>query len=218
MGVVWVLGGLLFTVDGSDLITKTFEVPSKFLTAIPENGWTAKAALAKDLRELGKDSSQKTAKEVFVGAGIYFGEGTSATYDPTTSLLTVRNTAGQLELIDSLLESFKAKVEKHIYLTVREATFEGNPFAKGGKFEDVLPRLESYADNAGIFKLGQAQLNDFIESLAKAFPDQPGAAKADEVEGTIECKVYDSYDSFYDELSRPEKVNQEGATLQSLAC
>ena len=76
-GVVWVLGGLLFTVDGSDLITETYWVPSDFFSAIPENDWNPKADLIEKLQRLNEYRRLKPAMEVLEAAfeGNPFGEG-----------------------------------------------------------------------------------------------------------------------------------------------
>ncbi|HRQ89170.1 MAG TPA: LysM peptidoglycan-binding domain-containing protein [Bacteroidia bacterium] len=72
------------------------------------------------------DSPRKSAKEILESAaGVTFGPGASAIYNPSTNQLIVRNTQDQMELVEAYIESIVGVVENQIFFTVREASFRG---------------------------------------------------------------------------------------------
>ncbi len=67
-----------------ELLTRTFKVPTDFLNA---------------------GGGRKTARQILEAVGIVFPEGASAIYKTTNSMLVVRNTQPNLDLIDAYVES-----------------------------------------------------------------------------------------------------------------
>ena len=61
-------------------------------------------------------NARLSAKEILESAGIIFGPGASAVYNPSTSQLIVRNNQDQMELVEVYLKSIKTEVEKQIHL------------------------------------------------------------------------------------------------------
>lgn len=60
-----------------------------------------------------------SARQVLEQAGISFPPGSSAIFNPSTSMLIVRNSTDQLELVEAYIESIRGDVEKQIQLTTR---------------------------------------------------------------------------------------------------
>lgn len=60
-----------------------------------------------------------SAKEILVGQGIPFPEGASAVFNPVTSQLIVKNTAPNLDLVETFVESLKDKAPKLVYITTK---------------------------------------------------------------------------------------------------
>lgn len=78
--------------------------------AVPESG--------------GRITFKRTAKEMLENAGINFGPGASATYDPASNKLTVRNTPDQLELVEAYFSSSTGpdpQRQLHIFVEYIEA-------------------------------------------------------------------------------------------------
>lgn len=107
-------------------------------------------------------------------AGISFGEGASAIYNPSTSQLIVRNTQDQMELVEAYIESITQGVEKQIYISINEARFDAKDFKKEWK-------TSLYAEFQGAFELPE-------------LPKPPGKKRV---------IIFDSPDTFRKEFSRP---------------
>ncbi len=60
---------------------------------------------------------RKNAKEVLESYGIVFGQGASATFNPQTSQLIVRQTQDQMELVEAVIDSIRGGGEKQIFIT-----------------------------------------------------------------------------------------------------
>lgn len=60
-----------------------------------------------------------SAKEILVGQGIPFPEGASAVFNTVTSQLIVKNTAPNLDLVETFVESLKDKAPKLVYITTK---------------------------------------------------------------------------------------------------
>ena len=127
--VLWMGIVTLGAEDRKDLYTNVYVVPPTFLNGGPgSSGWKPI-----DPFEQAKPLvPRKTAKEILQNAGIVFGEGASAIYNPKTSQLIVRNTQDQMELVEAYIESLRSGVEKQIYVTIKEVVVD----AKSVKEED----------------------------------------------------------------------------------
>ncbi|MCB1092894.1 MAG: type II and III secretion system protein, partial [Verrucomicrobiae bacterium] len=60
---------------------------------------------------------RKTARDVLESYGIVFGQGASATFNPQTSQLIVRQTQDQMELVEAVIESIRGGGQKQIFIT-----------------------------------------------------------------------------------------------------
>jgi hypothetical protein len=87
--------------------TRRFKVPPDFLAA-GAGGGPEQAAPRYE---------RATVQDVLSGAGISFPEGASASYNPVTSTLTVKNTVENLELIESYTEELTKNGPKTAVLT-----------------------------------------------------------------------------------------------------
>lgn len=115
---------LVSRADGSSvIISKTYKVPPDFISKTPvgadqqtpANPFASSPATGGSgfgLRRMG-------AQEYLQSYGITFGEGAGASYSPTTSMLIVRNTASNLELVDTLVEQSLMRSPKQVVIDVR---------------------------------------------------------------------------------------------------
>lgn len=60
---------------------------------------------------------RKSARDVLESYGIVFGQGASATFNPQTSQLIVRQTQDQMELVEAVIESIRGGGQKQIFIT-----------------------------------------------------------------------------------------------------
>lgn len=108
---------------GTALITKSYRVPPDFLQNAPAGAADANAPVdpfqttkpafdGLQIRRLG-------AREFLEQRGIVFAEGASASYNPGTNILFVRNTAENLALIDTLVEQVSSAAPKQLEVQVR---------------------------------------------------------------------------------------------------
>ncbi|MCB1233767.1 MAG: type II and III secretion system protein [Verrucomicrobiae bacterium] len=108
-----------------DLFTNSYVVPPTFLSsggggagdggggAAPADPFAAPVAAG----NAGPPNVRRTAKEVLESYGVVFGPGSSATYQPASSQLIVRQTQDQMELVEAVIESLRGNAEKQIYVT-----------------------------------------------------------------------------------------------------
>ncbi len=113
------------SVPVDELMTNIYVVPPTFLQTEAGGGGGGGGAAADPFASApaagtgAGATARRTAKEILEGAGITFGPGTSAIYNPASSQLIVRNTQDQLELVEAYIESINQNVEKQIYITSR---------------------------------------------------------------------------------------------------
>lgn len=62
---------------------------------------------------------KKSAKDILVEQGIPFTDGASAVFNPVSSQLIVKNTAPNLDLVESFVDTLKDKAPKQIYITTK---------------------------------------------------------------------------------------------------
>ncbi len=94
------------------LKTRVFKIPPDFLScetppdaaspAAPADPFAAGAASATTPASV---PHRKTAKEILEAQGITFPEGASATFNPTTGLLTITNSQPNLDLVEAFVEA-----------------------------------------------------------------------------------------------------------------
>lgn len=111
------------------LILKSYRVPPGFLENAPAGAPVA-AAPAPDPFAATTPGAGTTGftglqihrlgpREFLVQRGVVFPEGATATYVPSTNILTVRNTAENLSLIDSLVEDAASSAPKQVLIQVK---------------------------------------------------------------------------------------------------
>lgn len=179
-----------------ELFTNVYVVPPTFLTIEHPStpGWKP----AKTPEERDKQPVRPTAKVKLEEAGISFPEGTSAVYNSATSQLIVRNTQDQMELVEAYIESIIPKVEYQIYLSVRELRFQG-------ELSEFLKDAKGWRPSEGA-----SELDQLIAGLFE-FP-----ALSSHHHGDSRSFVFDSYDSFREELARPPKSSTEIASERKI--
>lgn len=166
------------TASSSDLYTNVYVVPPTFLHS--------EAPLNDPFKSLRPAPQRKTAKQILAQAGLTFGEGASAIYNPATSQLIVRNTQDQMELVEAYIESITQGVEKQIYVTINEVQFDEKAL-KEGWMDDVR------------FGGNKIELDDVIKTSLE-LPPLPKAA------GKSRTMIFDSPDTFRKEFSRPPSI------------
>ena len=108
----------------ADLYTNVYQVPPTFLNQGGGDGGGAAAPVDPFAPDAGGGggtalSARPDARQILERAGVTFGEGASAIYQPGTSQLIVRNTQDQMELVEAYIESIKDSAEKQIYITTK---------------------------------------------------------------------------------------------------
>jgi hypothetical protein len=117
------LGDMVYRVDAQGVIlsdrhayeserhTRTFRVPPDFLSVGGSEAPDAPAdpfappAPAPEPNPPGGKIQRKSAQQILEAAGVTFPEGSSASYNPLTSLLKVTNTLPNLDLVEAYMES-----------------------------------------------------------------------------------------------------------------
>jgi len=118
------------TESTTEMITRSYKVPPDFLTySGGSEAGAAPAAPADPFAKPGannaaasggpKLAARKSAKEILVENGIPFPEGTSAVFNPVTSQLVVRNTAPNIDLVESFVDTQSTRTPKQIYITTK---------------------------------------------------------------------------------------------------
>jgi general secretion pathway protein D len=114
---------LVTAASGSSvIISKSYRVPPDFITRTPVGteaaatddpfGGSSAPSSGLQLRRMG-------AQEYLQSHGITFGEGSGASYSAISGLLTVRNTASNLELVDTLVEQALTRSPKQVIIDVK---------------------------------------------------------------------------------------------------
>lgn len=164
--------------SNSDLYTNVYVAPPTFLNM-------GGSSLRDPFRDLKPPTARKTAKEILENAGITFGEGSSAIYNPANSQLIVRNTQDQMELVEAYIESIKQGVEKQIYVTIYE--IQVDPDFKFGKKEEPFEGLLTLPPLPEAQEAKRAIVFDSHESFRREFSKPP--AKPDEKRERIGRKI-----------------------------
>jgi general secretion pathway protein D len=113
--------------NASEQYTRSYRVPPDFLSSGggDAGGAAAPAAPADPFAAGGGAAAgggggliaRKSAKQILEGSGITFPEGSSASYNPATSQLVVRNTQPNLDLVEALVESITKTAPKMVVIT-----------------------------------------------------------------------------------------------------
>lgn len=112
--------------NASEQYTRSYRVPPDFLSNGGGDAGAAPPAAAADPFAAGGGAApaggsnliaRRTAKQILEGAGIAFPEGSSASYNPATSQLVVRNTQPNLDLVEAYVESITKSAPKMVVIT-----------------------------------------------------------------------------------------------------
>lgn len=110
-------------VSVSELYNKNFIVPPDFLAIIDGGGSEGGGASDDPFNdeEGGKKSlnTQKPVKELLEQIGIAFPEGATANFSRSRSLLTVRNTANNLDAVEQYIETIKKEKPRQIKMSTK---------------------------------------------------------------------------------------------------
>jgi len=114
------------TESTTEQYTRVYKVPPDFQTLDGSGGGaSAPAAPADPFAPAGGAAPTSTlavrkgAKDILMGQGIPFPDGASAVFNPVTSQLIVKNTAPNLDLVETFVDSLKNKAPKLIYITTK---------------------------------------------------------------------------------------------------
>ena len=89
---------------GGDLISRTFRVPPNFLQSATIQQQEGEGdPFAEDDEEGGKLPERMSITDFLKQSGVSFPDGASANYTPSSNTLIVRNTRGNIDLIDQLV-------------------------------------------------------------------------------------------------------------------
>jgi general secretion pathway protein D len=111
--------------NASEQYTRSYRVPPDFLSSGGgDAGAAAPAAPADPFAAAGGGGgggsgliARRSAKQILEAAGITFPEGSSASYNPATSQLVVRNTQPNLDLVEAYVESTTKSAPKMVVIT-----------------------------------------------------------------------------------------------------
>ena len=185
--------------DG-DLYTNVYVVPPTFLNV------DAGRKLNDPYAALKPRQPRKTAKEILSNAGITFGVGASAVYNPSTSQLIVRNTQDQMGLVEAYIESITQKVEKQIYLVIREVQVDSDFELKVEGPEGIilqLPPLTMTKNPARTFTF------DSYDAFRREFskpPVKPGGRKKSRGRSVVGALTDPQFQTLLGELKQRNDV------------
>lgn len=110
--------------DASQQYTRSYRVPPDFLSLGGGDAPAAAPAAADPFAPAAGGGAsatgliaRRTAKQILEGQGIVFGEGTSASFNPATSQLVVRNSQPNLDLVEAFVETLVKSQPKMVVIT-----------------------------------------------------------------------------------------------------
>lgn len=114
------------TESTTEQYTRVYKVPPDFTSIGGDGASATPAAPADPFAPAGGGgaptstlATRKGAKDILMGQGIPFPDGASAVFNPVTSQLIVKNTAPNLDLVETFVDSLKDKAPKLIYITTK---------------------------------------------------------------------------------------------------
>jgi general secretion pathway protein D len=155
---------------GNDRIaSKSYKVPPNFIsvTAISPSSTGNADPFATTSAPSTNLPRRMGAKEFLESQGIPFPEGTGASYNPGASLLMVRNTVKNLDLIDALIEQSALGTAKQVVITVKVVEITDNKLNEFG-IDWLLGNITGSLGVAG----GHAGNTPINSNLAAQFPFQ----------------------------------------------
>ena len=109
--------------DDTELYTRSFNVPPDFITLISTGGGGGGAASDDPFADdTGSDTglgATPPVKDLLSETGVVFTEGATASFSRARSVLTVRNTANNLDIIEQLVADLKDQKPKQIRMSTK---------------------------------------------------------------------------------------------------
>ncbi len=105
--------------DDSEMYTRTFRVPPDFKTLIKGGGGDDDGGGDPFDEGGGSAIAEDSAQELLLKSGIPFPDGSSAIFSRARSVLTIRNTANNLDIIENLVNSLKDIKPKQIKMMTK---------------------------------------------------------------------------------------------------
>ena len=143
-----------------DLYTNVYRVPQNFMEQLsaagsggamggggggPVDPFAAAPAEPDTANSPQAAVARQSAKQVLENFGITFGEGSSATYNPQTGELIVRNSQDQMELVEALNQSLGVEAEEKMPV-LGDLPIIGRMFGSGGLMEPEF-EIEELVDS-----------------------------------------------------------------------
>jgi len=110
------------TESGLVFNTRVFKVPPTFISSTGRGDGADAAAddpFGSDEEEETKLIKRPDAKEILSAAGVSFPPESSAFYNPATSQLIVKNTAGNIDLVAQYIENIRLAGTQQVYITTK---------------------------------------------------------------------------------------------------
>ncbi len=104
--------------DDTELYTRTFRVPPDFKTLL-DSGDSGGGGSYDPFEDSSGATAEKSAKELLEASGIPFQAGSSAIFSRARAVLTVRNSANNLDMIEALVEDIRNRKPKQIKLLTK---------------------------------------------------------------------------------------------------
>ncbi|MFD2160437.1 Amuc_1098 family type IV pilus outer membrane protein [Rubritalea tangerina] len=109
--------------DDAELYTRTFNVPPDFITLISGSGGGGGAASDDPFADEPEGGSAlgptPPVKELLENSGVAFPDGATASFSRARSVLTVRNTANNLDIVEKLVNDIKDQKPKQIRMSTK---------------------------------------------------------------------------------------------------
>lgn len=161
-------------VDDSEMYTRTFRVPPDFKSLIKDDGAGGGGGGGGDPFDEGGGaaSAESSIQELLSKSGIPFPEGSSAIFSRARSVLTVRNTANNLDIIENLVENLKGLKPKQIKMMTKFVEITQENTDELG-FDWII---SPFGLNGNSTFLGGGTVGNATPRLAGDFGNIPGGA------------------------------------------
>ncbi|MEO1855942.1 MAG: Amuc_1098 family type IV pilus outer membrane protein, partial [Rubritalea sp.] len=219
--------------DDTELYTRSFNVPPDFISLINSGaglgGGESDDPFAEDTGSSTGIAPTPPVKDLLAESGVVFPEGATASFSKARSVLTVRNTANNLDIIEQLVNALKLEKPKQIHMSTKfveinqentdELSFDwiltptalnssGNTFLGGGTNGNGAPRTGSDF---------RSPVNGFS---VPGIPSDPTAGVQNIMTGGNRTGDYavtrDSIESFLNNPNRSSQSNSVAPGIMSL--
>jgi len=158
-------------VTEAEMFTKSFRVPPDFRTLIADGSGTDGGSDDPFSDDTG-ETAQPSVQEQLVKSGVPFPEGSSATFSKARSILTVRNTANNLDILEQIVNDFINIKPKQIKISTKFVEISQNNTDELG-FDFVF---SPFGLNGNALFLGGGTTGNGATRTATDFGSAPGGA------------------------------------------